>query len=194
MSRNLPAPNTIRVAVANSKFTPQVECVACWFVQRNERGVWIASPDIDTDRKRGAQYFRWARRTMSWFRSKIKPSRPAETIRPPQIEFVGEQAGPVEGNLKARFCPLFASTHTVESAYLARVSYGDNSHYSVALCIRSSIGVDPKLRERLAQIFAEVFRADQHLDILFMREDQEMQLQKVCKPFYQRERLTIPPK
>jgi len=131
---------------------------------------------------------------MSWFKNKIRPSRLAETIRPPQIEFVGEQTGPVEDNLKARFCPQFASAHTVESAYLARVSYGDNSHCSVVLCIRSSIEVDQVLREKLAQIFAEVFRADQHLDILFMREDQEMQLQKVCKPFYHRERLTIPPK
>jgi len=129
---------------------------------------------------------------MSWFRSRNKPSRPAETIRPPQIKFVGEQAGPVEDDLKARFCRLFASTHTVESAYLARVSYGDDSRNSVALCIRSSIEVDQQLQEKLAQIFAEVFRADQHLDILFVREDQEMQLQKICKPFYQRERLTIP--
>jgi hypothetical protein len=130
-------------------------------------------------------------RTMSWFKSKIKPSRPAETIRPPRIEFVGEQAGPIEDGLKARFCHLFASIHTVESAYLARVSYGDDSHYSVALCIRSLIEVDQQFRERLAQIFAEVFRTDQHLDILSMRDDQEMQLQKVCRPFYQRERLTI---
>ena len=131
---------------------------------------------------------------MGWFKRKIKPSRPTEVFQPAQIQFIGEQNGLVEDDLKSRLYRVFVGTHTVESAYLARVRYGDASEDSVALCIRLSTRVDHVLRERIAQIFAETFRADQQLDILFMREDQEMELGKVCSGFYQRERLIIPPR
>ena len=122
---------------------------------------------------------------MNWFKRKAKPSRPPEVLEPQRIDFVGEQDGPVENDLKSRFRQVFTSTPTVQSAYLARLSYGDQSNFSVGLCIRSSIGADQQLRKRLAEIFAEIFRADEHLDILFLREDQEIELRKVCKTFYE---------
>jgi hypothetical protein len=124
---------------------------------------------------------------MSQFSHETKPSKPAETFTPHKIEFIGEQAGPVEDELKAKFCREFKrgpSIRAVGSAYLARLSFGDSSQYSIALCIRSSVGVDHPLQKRLAQVFAEVFRSDQFLDILFIRDDQEQELRKVCKPFY----------
>jgi SseB protein C-terminal domain len=123
---------------------------------------------------------------MSWFKRTAKPSRPPEVIEPQRIDFVGEQAGSVEDGLEIRFREVFAATPTVQSAYLARLSYGEASGHSVGLCIRSSVGIDQRLQKRLAQIFAEVFRADEHLDILFIREDQEAALRKVCKTFYER--------
>lgn len=122
---------------------------------------------------------------MNLFKRKVKPSKPPEILEPHTIDFVGEQKGPVENDIKSRFHSIFASTPTVQSAYLAQLSYGDQSKYSVGLCIRSSIGVDQALQKRLASIFAEIFRADEHLDILFLREDQEIELRKVCKPFYE---------
>lgn len=123
---------------------------------------------------------------MSWFKRKAKPSRPPEVIRPERINFVGEQAGPVEDDLKSKFREVFIATPTVQSAYLARLSYGDTSDYSVGLCIRSVAGDDQRLQKRLGQIFADVFRSEEHLDILFMQEGQETAIKQVCSPFYER--------
>src|SRR5262245_5593288 len=123
---------------------------------------------------------------MSWFKRRIKPSRPPMVLMPSRIAFIGEQAGPAEDDLKSRFREILVATSTVHAAYLARLSYGDPSSCSVGLCIRSSVGVDRALQKRLAQIFAEVFRAEEQLDILFIREDQEADLRKVCHAFYER--------
>jgi hypothetical protein len=123
---------------------------------------------------------------MSWFKRKVKPSRPPEVIEPQRIEFIGEQAGRVEDDLKIRFRDVLTRTPAIQRAYLARLSYGEPTGYSVALCIRSSAGIDHALQKRVGEIFAEVFRADEHLDILFMREDQEADLEKVCRAFYER--------
>ena len=122
---------------------------------------------------------------MSIFSRHSKPSRPQEVIKPPRIDFVGEQAGPVEDDLKAKFRKILGKTSTVRSAYLARLSYGDTGGYSVALCIRSSAGIDHPLQKRLAQIFTDNFKRDQYLDILFIRDDQEQELKRVCRAFYE---------
>lgn len=122
---------------------------------------------------------------MGIFSRHLKASRPSETIKPPRIEFVGEQAGPVEDDLKAKFCQVFAEMPDIRSAYLARLSYGEPAGYSVGLCIRSRIGIDHPLQKRLGQIFTDTFSGDQYLDILFIRDDQEEELKKVCRPFYE---------
>ena len=123
---------------------------------------------------------------MLGFLRKFKPSKPPEHFTPPRIDFIGEQAGPVEDELKEKFCAVFSATPTVKSAYLARVSYGEPTGYSVSLCIRSTLGVDERLQHRLGEIFTSSFRKDQHLDTLFLREDQEARLKKVCKAFYEK--------
>jgi len=91
----------------------------------------------------------------------------------------------VEDDLKAKFRQAFAEMPAIRSAYLARLSYGEPAVYSVGLCIRSSVGMDHSLRQRLGQIFTDTFSRDQHLDILFIGDDQEQELKKVCRPFYE---------
>ena len=90
----------------------------------------------------------------------------------------------MEDNLKDWFRQVFVGIPSVRSAYLARVSLGETVAPSVALCIRSSVGLDHPLQVRLGQIFTDMFSRDQHLDILFVRDDQEQELQQVCRPFY----------
>jgi len=97
---------------------------------------------------------------------------------------VGEQTGPVEDELKASLTKALKDAASVRAAYLARVSYGEPSDNSVALCICSTTGADDRLRERLASIFAGIFRSDAYLDIIFIREDQQQRLALVCSPFY----------
>ena len=123
---------------------------------------------------------------MGLFSRHLKPSRPAEMITPPRIAFVGEQVGPYEDQLKAAVRRVFAREPAIRSAYLARLSYGDPTGYSVGLCVRSTSGLDHSLQKRIGEIFSDLFSGDQYLDILFIREDQEEQLKKVCAPFYQR--------
>jgi hypothetical protein len=110
---------------------------------------------------------------MSWFKRTVEPSKPPEVIEPQRIDFIGEQAGPVEDDLKIRIRGVFTATPTVQRAYLARLAYGEPSGFSVGLCIRSAGGIDQQLQKQLAQVFAEVPCANEHLDILFLRGDQE---------------------
>ena len=82
---------------------------------------------------------------MLWFKRRVKPSRQVESFCPPRIAFVGEQTGSVEDDLKVKFRQMFLATPAVQTAYLARVCYGDASDYSVALCINCN--------ERLLALF-----------------------------------------
>ncbi len=86
--------------------------------------------------------------------------------------------------MKANFRQMFAEFPDVRTAYLARLSYGESCGLSVGLCIRSTSGIDQRLQKRLGQIFTETFNSKEHLDILFIRDDQEQQLKRVCRPFY----------
>ena len=105
---------------------------------------------------------------------------------PEPVDFVGQQVGPVEDVLKAQFREVLAATPTVQSAYLARVYRGNAPKQSVALCIRSSIGVDHKLEDRLTEIFRSRFLPDQRLDFLFLLQEEEWRVREVCPPFYER--------
>jgi SseB protein C-terminal domain len=117
--------------------------------------------------------------------SSVYPQSPLDSV-PETVDFVGEQAGPVEEELKASFREVLNSNPTVLSAYLARVYQGKSPQQSVAVCIRSSIGEDVKLEQRLAEIFRARFRGDQRLDFLFVLEDQEARLREVCPAFYEK--------
>jgi hypothetical protein len=110
--------------------------------------------------------------------------RSLSSFIPEPVDFVGQQSGPAEDELKRAFLQVIAETPTVQSAYLARVYRG--SMPSVAVCIRSSIGMDDKVEDRLNEIFKSRFRQDQRLDFLFLLEDEESRLRQVCPPFYEK--------
>ena len=112
--------------------------------------------------------------------------RSPQSFIPEPVDFVGQQAGPVEDELKSAFQQVFAVTPTVQSAFLARIYRGREPRQSVAVCIRSTIGMDDKVEDRLSAIFKSRFRADQRLDFLFLMEEEEMRLREVCPPFYER--------
>jgi hypothetical protein len=119
---------------------------------------------------------------MRWF--KDKHPRAPQQLTPPTTRFVAEQDGVPERDLKACFVELFRKQPTVERAYLALTEHGDGRGVHVTLAIRCSSGEDPSLISRLANIFSSMFGSHEHLDMMFIREDQERELQAVCKPFY----------
>jgi hypothetical protein len=123
---------------------------------------------------------------MSWQPwAKVDQRSPNTFISEP-VDFIGPQAGPGEEALKSDFRQVLVAAPTVQSAYLARIYRGNDSTPSVALCMRSTIGVDDKVEDRLAAIFKSRFRQDQRLEVLFLLEDEEARLREVCPPFYQR--------
>lgn len=120
---------------------------------------------------------------MSWF--KRKHPRPKK-VRPPVIKLVGEQDGSPERELKVRLIKLFGEEPTLQRAYLARTDYGDATGVNISLCVKTPMGEDMSLVSSVSTIFGEMFGSHEHLDVLFIRDDQEQQLRTVCRPFYER--------
>jgi len=113
----------------------------------------------------------------------IKPPQ-AHTV--PKVRFLCEQKGPSETLLTTKLSQAFAAGGLVERAYLVRVSLGnDPAAVNVVLAIRAKRGGEE--RELLAiasAAFASIFGSHEHLDILFVREDQERAIREVCLAFY----------
>jgi hypothetical protein len=114
------------------------------------------------------------------FWRKRKP--PLEVRRQASIRFLGEQDGNPERQLKAALIEAFGKFPRLERAYLARVAYGESEAFEVALCIRGS--EDRALVKAVGSRFSEIFAGAEHLDIFFLSEQQESELQGVCRPFF----------
>lgn len=111
-------------------------------------------------------------------------SRSPKKLSVPQVHFLCEQDGPPELLLKGRVAAFFREINTVQRAYLARVTYGDGNNAGVAMCIRAYVGFDEWLVQVVGEIFASIFGAHEHLDIVFLDSAQERELSKICKPFF----------
>ena len=119
---------------------------------------------------------------MGWFKDR-HPKKPQELTHV-MTTFIGEQDGPSERDLKARFVEIFREQPVVEHAYLALADHGDGTGVHVTLAIKSSGGEDLSLVRKLQGVFSAMFNSQEHLDMMFIREDQERQLREVCAPFY----------
>jgi len=106
---------------------------------------------------------------------------PHET-RVSKILFLHEQIGVPELLLKNRISDLFKHHAEVQRAYLAQIEA--DGCLGVALCIRCSCSPDRSLVEKIGPIFAAVFNAREHLDIIFLNEEQETEIVDVCLPFF----------
>ena len=76
------------------------------------------------------------RGTMSQQRNR----RSSEELRASKINFVVEQDGTPERELKSKLVMLFNRAAWVNVAYLARVTYEDAGPMHVALCVRGQPG------------------------------------------------------
>lgn len=117
-----------------------------------------------------------------WF-SKPSPKK-SEEIRAHEIRFLGEQDGPSERLLKDKLADFFRRDRSVTKAYLARVEFGEGKEASVVLALRTQFGPDKGMVEKVGAIFASVFNAKEHLDIMFLTDTQEAELTKACQPFF----------
>ncbi|MDE1174500.1 MAG: enhanced serine sensitivity protein SseB C-terminal domain-containing protein [Parvibaculaceae bacterium] len=101
-----------------------------------------------------------------------------------KLLFLGEQDGRPERMLKEKLSKLFNFGGEIESAYLAQVDFGNGIDASVALCLRVQGNVQEKIISYVGAAFSNIFKTDQHLDIIFLNDDQELQLKRVCRPFF----------
>jgi SseB protein C-terminal domain len=99
------------------------------------------------------------------------------------LRFLQEQDGPPERELKGRLIALFQQEEGIRAAYLVQVAYADDQENAVALCLR----VDRPNHDaigKIGQIFSTMFGAHEHLDILFLDDATEAQLEGCCSAFW----------
>ena len=120
---------------------------------------------------------------------KRRDSRLPQRLKPQIIRFIGEQDGPAEFDLKARFVELLRGEPSVQRAYLALAEHGDGSSAHVTLCLKCfTKKEDSSLLPKLAAIFGNMFNSREHLDVRFLGEGEERELCSVCTAFYSSER------
>src|SRR5262245_42963219 len=102
----------------------------------------------------------------------------------PDVQFVGEESGAPETELRNSWIPLLRGQWGVASAYLARVRQSGSTEATMARCIRVTDGVAAKTAVgRCAALFVSRFGSERPLDVLILTAVQEQALQAVCRPF-----------
>ena len=91
----------------------------------------------------------------------------------PDIQFLGEQDGKPERELKTSLSKLLEGWTGVDRAYLATIRNPKSNQDSVALCLVTNAGPDQALVGAVRGIFATQFRDGTALDIAFLKGDQE---------------------
>jgi len=105
----------------------------------------------------------------------------------PNVEFLGEQDGVPECELKCKLCDLFKNTSAIRRAYLAVVKYSGGRTENIALCLVAPSETHSKIVQDAGSIFSAMFNSKEHLDIMFLKESQEKRLLQVCRPFFVRD-------
>lgn len=101
-----------------------------------------------------------------------------------KVNFLSEQDGTPERELKTRLSRAFEATPGIWRGYLAQIDYGDPSQQNVALCLIAAPGLEKDIVEQVGSVFRSLFNEEEHLDILFPSPQQEAELSLVCRPFY----------
>src|SRR5262249_41645258 len=103
----------------------------------------------------------------------------------PDVQFVSEESGAPENEVKVRWRELLGRYPGVASAYLARVRYGSSDDVVVALCVRVKDSAAAKAAGgQCAAVFVGRFGSDRALDVLTLTDARERRLRSVCPPFY----------
>jgi hypothetical protein len=120
----------------------------------------------------------WARRN-----DKAPAAQPA--ARDAQdIVFVGEQHGSAELQLKDRLAQLFERDPHVTAAFLARATIDGQG--TVVLALRADGANETALAGQIGAVFAAIFNARAHLDVMFLPDARHAEVSRVCRPFFQR--------
>lgn len=100
------------------------------------------------------------------------------------VEFLGEQDGVAERNIKSQWASLFEGQSGVARAYLAKVRYPCSGQVAVALCLVPSSRKVRHVAQEANGLFARMFKSGESLDTIVLTAEQEPQLRSVCDPFW----------
>lgn len=100
------------------------------------------------------------------------------------VRFLSEQDGIPERELKGHLAHVFNEHGGTIRAYLAQIDYGNPDDFNVVLCLRLIDQPEAEFTSEIRRVFSDMFRSDEHLDVLILREAQEIQLSAVCRPFF----------
>jgi len=98
------------------------------------------------------------------------------------IRFLHQQDGVSEQEFMSAVAIVLGGA--VQRAYLARIKYCDTGTNAVALCLCTT-GSQESLVKVIGAVFSQMFGSNQHLDIVFLSKDQERDLMRVCRPFFE---------
>jgi hypothetical protein len=102
-----------------------------------------------------------------------------------EIVILAERDGETERLFKKQLIDLFHKSRKRLRVYLALVRYDMPPDMHVALLIKTETsGEDEFLLNKCQRIFTEMFSETQHLDIIFITDELEQVVRKVCCPFY----------
>lgn len=109
--------------------------------------------------------------------------RRPEKRREARVEFLGEQDGPPERRLKELLAAQLRQFPGVCRAYLARVGFAPSAAVSVALCLTPASSEAATVVDAVGAIVVANVPANVALDIIFVDEEEEDDLKRVCRPF-----------
>jgi len=110
--------------------------------------------------------------------------KPTERGTATTVNFLAEQDGPPERDLKRMLADTFAHLGSVKAAYLARVDYGCPSEQHVALCIVTDEADTVEVVEAASSVFQSMFNSGAHVDILPLSKGEQSRISLVCRPFF----------
>ena len=116
-------------------------------------------------------------------RGKDQPKK-IQQLKVRRVEFLGEQLGHAETEIKEKFIKIFEANRRVVLAYLVTVRYPDAEQPKVALCLTHSTGKDLALVQELGAEFRRMFNVQESLDIMFIKPGEMERIATVARPFY----------
>src|SRR5260221_14408443 len=81
---------------------------------------------------------------------KVQPGKPTEILRVPTVEFVAEQIGKFEEEVKEALLPVLQTHPGIRRGYLVAVLY-DGKQQSVALCLESQTGPNERVVKEISE-------------------------------------------
>ena len=100
------------------------------------------------------------------------------------VSFIGEQDGARELRLKEAISVLLDLSATVTRAYLVRASTGGITGGVMLGLVTHDKKESGKLALQMDRVFGALFNTEAHLEVVFLDDEGDAQIQRTCPPFY----------